>query len=301
MSIRFYCGINEKVWNYHPVSPGDYACVVPVIGAKEGKRKENRVHVPNGVKVIQDSGAFCDSNNERLSFSDAYIRQVTHAEKHRYADNITHRASYDLLIDEKWIDGRRIKSRWNEKDAWKATYETINAGKYLYDIEKDYRLVLSGQGVSVEQYILCAKELAPLLNDKDIFGLGGWCILGIKKNILRDSFRAIMKSVIPYLSVMKVKNVHIWGSLYAPAIGELLWLCDKYGLNLSTDSAGPQMRPCFGSWGYADWTNKTYCRPETDIRGQERARHVLDVIRWLKNFRETKYYKSPYTNEKWRI
>ena len=294
-TVRFYCGINEKVWNYYPVSPGEYACVSPVMGSKINKIAENRVFVPENTKVIQDSGAFCDSLSTRLSFISALERQMKHANKYKYEHMITHRASYDLLIDEKWNDqGERKKIRWRNEEAEYATTETIKGAEFLSNHRQGLGLVLSAQGVTCNQYMRCAKEITPMMNmDIDIFGLGGWCILGKKKTTLFPDFVEIMSNVIPYLSSAGVKKVHIWGVLYAIPLGSLLWICDKYNINLSTDSSGPQKRPAFGQWGFANWKDKDYVRPPTSIRGQERARHVQETIKWLDGFRSSIYYQSP--------
>jgi hypothetical protein len=66
MGVEFYCGINETVWNYHPVTPGPFACISPVYGSSAETKKENRVKVPEDTLIIQDSGAFCDDSFHRL-------------------------------------------------------------------------------------------------------------------------------------------------------------------------------------------------------------------------------------------
>ena len=59
-AIRFYCGVSERHWNYHPVEPGPYACVSPVYGRTlQGKRRTS-ILWPKYTRVIQDSGAFSD-------------------------------------------------------------------------------------------------------------------------------------------------------------------------------------------------------------------------------------------------
>lgn len=301
MGIRLYCGITEKKWNHHPVSPGRYGCVSPVMGSKLKNIQESRVYVPEGTEVIQDSGAFCDGIDNRVSYEDALLRQKNHAKKYEYENKISHIASYDLLIDEKWDkDGIRRKERWSEAEAEYAVQETINAAKFLSENRNGKGLILSAQGVTLEQYMNCAEEIAPIMNDEDIFGLGGWCVLGSRKNSLRPQFREIMINLLPFLSKHNVNGIHIWGVIYPFPLGELLWLCDKYNIKLSTDSSGPQKRPIFGVWGYGDWKDKEYEQPTVDIRGSERARHVMKVREWLNNFRETKYYRPPSNNYIWK-
>lgn len=303
--IDFYCGINETVWNHHPVDPGPFACIAPVYGSSERTRKENVVKVPSDCSVFEDSGAFSDSLLSRLTPKEAIERQLKHAAKYKYFYQVTGMASYDLLIDEKWQDGQRHKGRWSVLEAELAVKETIESAKFLskhrYYIPDNVSLILSAQGVDASQYLDCVRRIAPFFGENDILGLGGWCIIGKLPKVMMPVFRETIMKAVP-LAAQFTKRIHIWGVLYAPALGNLLWMCDQYGLKLSTDSSGPQVRPCRGSWGYMGWRNKTYRRPDVDIRGLERARHVRAVREWLERFRETKYYKEPkmpsYTQER---
>jgi len=292
LGVLLYCGISETKWNEIPVASGELACVSPVIGSKKDTTKENRVSVP-AIKVIQDSGAFCDFTGDRLSFGDALERQRQHAIKYNYHDRIEFRASYDLLIDEKWgEDGIRRKERWNVEEAWQAVKETVNAARFLKKHYKD-NCILSCQGVEANQYMACAEDIVPLLGNDDAIGLGGWCIIGKIRGRMLPIFRHTIVKLIPYLASKKVHRVHIWGVVFPIALGELLWLCNKHNIILSTDSAGPQMKPCFGEWGYGNWRKKDYSRPPTTIRGKERKRHLDETREWLLNLEETEYYKEP--------
>lgn len=288
-AIRFYCGVSEQQWNKHPVDPGRYACVSPVYGRTKGTKAVTRVTIPDGTLVIQDSGAFCDK--DRLSVEAAHARQIEHAETYKYAHKITHRASYDLLIDEKWQNGVRHKARWSEQEAELAVKITVAAARYLSQHRHGLGAILSAQGVTAAQYVRCAAQIVPLLQDGDIFGLGGWCITGKMPAQILPVFRETMYVLIPFLSRAGVKRVHIWGVIFPKALGQLLYTCDEYGIKLSTDSAGPQVKPCYGSWGYGDWHDKTYTQPPVETRGLERARHAHLTSSWLANFRQTQYYK----------
>src|SRR5579871_4523090 len=108
--ILFYCGLNEQQWNHHPVAPGPLACVSPVYGKSVQTKNCNGVKVPPDTIVLQDSGAFSDGTAERLSFGAALDRQLAHAARYGYESQVEARASYDLLIDEKWAGGTRYKS-----------------------------------------------------------------------------------------------------------------------------------------------------------------------------------------------
>lgn len=319
--IRFYCGLCEVNWNWHPAQPGAHACVSPVSGVK--KKSQNRVNVPAGTLVIQDSGAFCDASiavrgdahnkQVRLSFQEALMRQESHAEKFGYADQIEARASYDLLIDEMWFEDEstglltRKKARWSEVDAERAVDETVAAAKFLHHHRNGIACIQSAQGVNARQYLRCVERILPYMQDGDMLGLGGWCILG-KVPSLVPSFWQTMQLVIPFLAAEGIKRVHIWGCIYAPAIGNLLYLCDQYGIKASADTAQASYAPAFGNWGYGSWrakkgeynqppvlesckhqdeenNNVPLCDPSSTCRGLERIRHVNLTRDWLAHLR----------------
>jgi hypothetical protein len=290
--IDLYVGINETRWNYHPTAPGPFACVSPVYGSSIATKRENRVMVPNATTIMQDSGAFCDGPGERLDFQDAFQRQGEHATKFGYADQVTHLASYDLLIDEKWQNGVRYKERWTEWAARKAMEETIAAADWMRCHYTD-PVVLSAQGVTAQQYLECVKAIVPMICNCDILGLGGWCIIGKMPTQMMPVFRETIKLIVPYAAQREIRRLHIWGVIYAPALGELLWMCDQYGLKLSTDSAGPQQRPAFGEWGYMGWRDRKYHRAPVEVRGLERAQHVRLTRQWLNTLDRTRFYREP--------
>lgn len=289
--MLFYCGVAEEVWNKHPTAPGRYACVSPVSGSRERRQYHNRVHLPSDTLVIQDSGAFSDSPQTRLSFEAALERQIAHADKFGYAGQISHRASYDLLIDEKWVDGTRNKKRWSAVEAEAAVTTTIGAAHYLVRNNTTAN-ILSVQGVTPQQYLACAERVMPLLGAEDMLGLGGWCIVGLYRSLV-PVFYETMRLLIPVVAKNNVKRVHIWGVVYADAVGRLQWLCDEHGIELSTDSVGPQQRPVMGKWGYANWVDKQYKKVALEVLGMERARHVVAVRDWLSGIADTHYYKAP--------
>lgn len=293
--VRLYCGVSETAWNHHPVACGEFACVSPVKGASVRTKTKNRVYIPDGSSVLQDSGAFQDSWGDRLSFEQALERQRQHASEYNYTEKIIGRVSYDLLIDEVWQDGQRSKKRWNVQDAAKAITETIAAAEYLKaHNEENYPLFLSVQGVDSLQYFECAKEIIPMLDlERDTLGLGGWCIIGKLPKVMIPVFRDTINQVIPYAAAEGVKRIHIFGVIYPNALGELLWICNQYGIELSTDSASPAIHPVFGEWGFGEWRDNSYTRPATDIRGLERARHVAITRAWLDNLHCTKWHKPP--------
>lgn len=240
------------------------------------------VFVPDGVSVLQDSGAFSDGMlSERLPFAAALERQRKHAERYGYADKVVARASYDLLIDEKWVDGVRKKLRWERSEAERAVQVTIDAAAFLAVNETQVARVFSAQGVAVDQYVECVRGLLPFFRSGDVLGLGGWCIMGIKPKQIYPVFEQIIPKVMSLAALSGLHRVHIWGVLYEPALKLLAEWGRWLGLTVSTDSRGPSTRPAFGSWGYADWVDHDYKRPDPFVRGLERARHVQAVRSWL--------------------
>ena len=292
--VKLYCGVSETAWNKHPVACGEFACVSPVKGASVRTKAENRVYVPDGTKVLQDSGAFQDSWGDRLSFQEALIRQIAHAEKYDYADKIEYRVSYDLLIDEVWKDGQRTKKRWTVDNAESAVTETVAAAKFLSENRQGLSLCLSAQGVNAKQYLSCVEQVVSCLDpNRDMLGLGGWCIIGKMPKVMMPVFRDTIKLIIPYVAKQGVKKAHIFGVIYPTALGELAWMCNQHDIELSTDSASPALHPVFGEWGYGEWRDNSYNRVPTSIRGIDRARHVRLTREWLARLQDTQWYKEP--------
>lgn len=192
-----------------------------------------------------DSGAFSDPPERRLTPEGALDRQLAWEYKasekwgsHWQASGLV---SYDLLIDEVWANGKRHKRRWSIKDADRAVTETIDAARYLAgqrDRLSPRRLILSAQGVDAIQYRECIQEVLAIAQPGDIIGFGGWCILGRFKSWLPEFWRTL-QATLPLVAANGNQDIHIFGVLYQPALGGLLWLADRYGLSVSTDSSAP--------------------------------------------------------------
>jgi hypothetical protein len=269
----------------------------------------------------------------RLSLKDALQRQEDPAERFGYVHQLEARASYDVLIDETWSEGEagelvRTKRRWSEADAQWAVEETVASAVYLDAHRNGIPCIMSAQGVSVKQYLRCAERILPFMRDGDLFGLGGFCILGRIPSLL-PAYYEILHRLIPFLGCEGVRRVHLWGSCYAPALGPLLYLCDAYGIQVSTDSIGPSTRPVkrdpktgYAEWGFASWHCSTYpvppvlesckvvdaqgrkapaCTPEARCRGLERSRHIALTGEWLAHFRqrESRWYTQVYHQPSW--
>jgi hypothetical protein len=280
--IQFYCGLNEKFWNHHPVQPGTHVCIAPVTGRSDpslGKSKRETgvlIDPANVTQVLLDSGAFSDGiellngqvvRTHRLSYEHALQRQIAHAYKYHYASLVEALVSYDLLIDETWQDGERSKVRWSVDAAEYAVQETVQAAVFLSTqrrrIDRAFghhvRLVLSAQGVDAEQYVRCARAIVKLMKPDDIFGLGGWCITGLMRHIMLPAAASILPGVFGVLQGASVKRVHVFGVIIPKLLGFLLHLCRMSGMELSTDSSGPCVEPARnGNWGYGSWTNPAY-------------------------------------------
>jgi hypothetical protein len=299
MGIQLYCGVGETSWNRHPVDTGGYACISPVQGRTIRTLKENRVPKQWGdTRVIQDSGAFQDSWSTRLTFEAALERQIKHAAKYNYAGNIDYRVSYDLLIDECWnADGERSKRRWTVTEAHEAVKVTIAAAEYLAVNRHGLNLILSAQGVDAKQYMDCVIPVIGCMDTtRDSLGLGGWCIIGTRPKQMMPVFRETIASVIPCAAKRGVQKVHIFGVIYPPALGELLWMANEHGITVSTDSTSPANHPFRGQWGYGSWRDNSYQRAHVDLRGAERARHVSLTRAYLTQLENEPEYRAPISS-----
>ncbi len=317
-AIRFYCGLSHKYWSAHLCDPGPYACISPIVrhGDKDGFVAHSGVYVPDGVQVLQDSGAFGEPMSAgraaRLSFADALKRQQAHAARYDYAHKIAYQASYDLLVDHRlseaaYLSGafRRSILRCAESDGEEAVEVTIRAARFLdqHRHHDGYPLALNVQGVTPEQYLRCVQAVVPLLRGGDMLGLGGWCVLGRLPRMMGD-FLQTLALVMPFLARESVSRVHLYGCIYTPALAAALAMCDQYGIMLSNDSAFPSFGPRVGKWGYGSWRERRYVRPHVCLSaahcagmsrclGRDCIRHVRLTRAWLAHFsqREPSLYR----------
>jgi hypothetical protein len=192
------------------------------------------------------------------------------------------RASYDQLIEH----CRGSPSHVRESETWDACVATIQAAKFLSAHREGLGAILTAQGGTVAQYLKCAQGIVPLLDSGDFFGLGGFSLIGKTPRALLPLFRSLIHQLIPFLGKEGIKQIHIWGCIYAPALVELLRLCDQAAITLSTDSVGPSLHPVFGQWGYASWRRPTYRRPSGPFLGRHRMVHVALTRCWLAHLRE---------------
>ncbi|HEY9610644.1 Dam family site-specific DNA-(adenine-N6)-methyltransferase, partial [Allocoleopsis sp.] len=264
---------------------------------------------------LVDSGAFSDSPEDRLTFEQALTRQLkwentasTRLNNRFYEFPVVSHttpfqpfarcrllalfewqayalASYDLLIDEVWLDGAKIKRRWSEEDAKAAVTTTVEAARYLVS-QRDHlqprKLILGCQGVTADQYRECVEQILEFASPEDWIGLGGWCILGRMRSWL-PTYWETLHQVIPLIAAAGIKHVHLYGSLLDESCAPLLWFCDQYGLTCSADSK----------------------RPIVDVTYPDRVRagvraatgYWRDNVQWWQNhfanMRQSKWYKEP--------
>ncbi|MEC4804091.1 MAG: hypothetical protein SAJ72_07500 [Jaaginema sp. PMC 1080.18] len=242
---------------------GNFVGAIQLSPVKSRKGKIVTV-IPEGVKVLNlkdspllyDSGAFSEVLvGTRTTPEHALKRQLQTLAKFPHQPKKTYLVSYDLLIDEKHIAGHRIKQRWSLSEGEKAVQETIAAAAYLSSqrryLPSNCRLVLSCQGVNTAQYERCVQEVLSYCESEDTIGLGGWCILGQQRRWL-PTFWETIERILPIIASAQIKHIHIFGvSWWRPGrhspqvhtpLGSLLWLCDRYGLSLTTDSRSPIAR-----------------------------------------------------------
>lgn len=241
------------------------------------------------VQGFLDSGAFSDAPEDRLEPSAALERQFAWERRAERFWGVPWRAwglvSYDLLIDEKWTGRARKKQRWSVAEADRAVEVTVAAAGYLASQRErtgERRICLAVQGVDAQQYADCAAGVLAHARPGDIFGLGGWCILGLQRGWI-PTFWASLRRVLPLVAAAGVDHAHIFGVMYRPALGGLLWLADQHGIAISTDSSGPALAVTWRSEVrkrsgavYPDW--------ESNV-----AHHVHD----LANLRSSRWYTEP--------
>lgn len=240
------------------------------------------------VTALIDSGAFSDPWERRLTPDAALDRQFKFERK---CPEIWQSdpwqsegfVSYDLLIDEVWVAGERTKRRWSVGDAERAVRVTVEAAHYLASQRERIeprRLILSCQGVDAIQYAECADEVLSAAQPHDWIGLGGWCILGRQRRWM-PTFWQTIRLVLPRVKAAGVGHVHIFGVMYLPALGGLLWLADQIGLTVSTDSTAPILN--------CTWKDKK--------KSGARCDYWRDNVAWwqnaLANLRSSEHYRRP--------
>jgi hypothetical protein len=216
-----------------------------MFSAAYGPKSRFLPHEVPHVRGMLDSGAFSDPPDRRLHPLAALERQLAwerNASRLWGASFVSEAlVSYDRLIDETWIDGKRHKRRWSLADAEEAVTETVEAAFALAFHRqrlKPRQLVLSCQGVEWEQYRDCAEAVLAFARPEDILGLGGWCIIG-RFTTWMPQFRRTVEEVVPRVAAAGLSRVHVFGVLYLPALTHLANVARECRVQISTDSSGP--------------------------------------------------------------
>lgn len=141
-------------------------------------------------------------------------------------------------------------------------------------------LVLACQGVDARQYAECAAGVLAHARPGDWLGLGGWCILGLFRSWLPVFWRTA-RLVLPMARAAGVTHAHVFGVMYRPALGGLLWLADRHGLAVSTDSSKPVL----------DLTRN--CPKKAGIRRATWEENLAWWRRELAGLRSSPFYREP--------
>jgi hypothetical protein len=239
------------------------------------------------VDVFLDSGTFVDPLNQRLTQEAALLRLI------RWKTVMSNLAEYPIvpkwvatyppLIDETWVEGEggsleRKKQRWDLKQAERAVAEAIESAQYFAQNRRFFapgNLIFDVQGVDSYQYMECLSEIIKFASPTDAIGLGGWCILGMRRELMPEFWKTMWK-VIPAIAASPVRHVHIFGVAYQPALGGLLALCDRYGLTLSSDSFTP-IRATLGTakGGHRKYWRDSIAYYQTAVSSLRQSRHYL--------------------------
>lgn len=269
------CFVNAQANTYSYQGQGEINNIcgaIQLAPGRTGKKDGKRITVektPDCVNVnfdqtelLYDSCAFTDVlTGDRVTPEAALQRQLDTLQGLPVVPPEVWLVSYDRLIDEKHVEGTRIKERWSVDDGELAVTQTVEAAKYLSSQRhrlEGYKLVMSCQGVDAAQYQRCVEQVLEVCQPDDVLGLGGWCILGKQKRWL-PVFWEVCDRVIPIIASSGIQQVHIFGcTWYRPMQGfpisplsRLLEACDKHGLSLSVDGRSPISNALWKNWKQA--------------------------------------------------
>lgn len=242
----------------------------------------------NHVDYMVDSGAFQDvDKNKRLSFSDALERQKTIIKAVSYPPKSI--VTYDFLVDEKYENGRKIKQRVSWEASKHYVSETIKAAEYYSQNRiKDVSLIISAQGINPEQYYECSEKVLNFAEEGDIFGFGGFCILGKVKKLVPSALLTFQK-VLPLVKEKGIKKVHIFGVTYLDFLYILSKMCDRVDLGCQTDSTAMSRTARFGQLLNKETGQRIYVDGKADELGPQ---NVLNLQYILDDINNRYYYKG---------
>lgn len=266
-------------------------CLPGIFG--NGYAKEDLPFNRPDIDYIMDSGAFQDvSKDKRLSFELALERQTQIIEYVKLP--CSKLVTYDFLVDEKYIgDGKKIKDRVDNETAEYYVGETIKAAKY-YDTNArkvSKNLIISAQGINPEQYYKCGCEVLKYCQKDDIFGLGGFCILGLQKRLIPSALLTFQK-VIPLVKEAGLSQMHIFGVTTLDVLFILYSMCSRYNLKLSTDSTAFSRAARFGHCFDASTGRRIYMGPQIVNSPELAVMNVLNYAWVLEDIKNRYHYKG---------
>lgn len=236
--------------NYHPSKTHDYLNQM-LFNPQQITRsvmlnpKYPAYDIDGAIDVDIDSGAFQELKN-RKPLGIALKRQILF--KRRLDLSNVKRCvcfTYDQMkgVDEQIINGRKVKLRGTMGSAQPAIDATLHAARY-WNANRD---AINGpigfvcQGINPDQYINdCALPMLELFKDADVFGFGGFCIIG-RVPSLKPVFVETFSRMMEILYRKGIEYAHIMGVCVADMIGFATLEAVKWGIKVSTDSSSPEV------------------------------------------------------------
>lgn len=157
-------------------------------------------------------------------------------------------------VDEAVIDGVKVKVRGTEESAAAAVEATLEAARY-YSTQRRHirgRIGWVGQGIDAAQYMGCVKAMLPYFRQGDIIGLGGFCIWGRMPRRMQDTAHETIARVVNWGKRRGIREYHMLGVMYAPAVQWAAGLAQARRVRFSTDGSAPEQAACIGGRGYLE-------------------------------------------------
>lgn len=212
-------------------------------------------------RVRCDSGAFQDAGRRqgRVMPWTALREQLKLEEQLRWhlGDESFHFEVvfiYDDVIgvDEELIDGVLVKRRGTTETAAPAVRETLLSARYYASQRHRIKgqIGFVGQGVTPEQYLWCVRVMRQWMRPGDVFGFGGFCIWGRMPKRITPIAHETISRVTPLLKHHGIRQFHLLGVMYAPAIEWAARLARRQRVRFATDGNGPERGACVGGAVY---------------------------------------------------
>jgi len=212
-------------------------------------------------RVRCDSGAFQDVGKARLFPWQALDMQLRFEEQLRWhlGDHSFHFETIFIYddpagVDEAVVDGVKIKVRGDEESAAPAVVATLEAARYYASQRKHIqaRIGWVGQGINAAQYMDCLMAQRSFFRQGDIIGLGGFCIWGRMPSRMRETAERTIARVVNWGRLRGIREYHMLGVMYAPAVQWAARLARARRVRFSTDGSGPEQAACVGGRGYLE-------------------------------------------------